>query len=174
MALHKDYKGFICSILGSLETWYFRDELYNTEQILPNIINSCVFIVKDKDKFINILPKTLFDKFEGSINQGPQSTRGQISSSFNYLSILDKHFRDSLYYHNKHHHTEFISHYLNKRGVKSDKDLEGFVPLLERKKFSFNNIHMNLGYVRWYSTLNRVSNSHNDLIKPLNTHIDSK
>jgi hypothetical protein len=24
MALNKDYKGFICNILGSFERWYFR------------------------------------------------------------------------------------------------------------------------------------------------------
>lgn len=114
MAIYKDYRGFISNILGSLEKWSFNEGHYIIQEKLPTIINSCVFIVKDKDKFINILSKTLYDKCEGSINKGAKSSRGQINSSFNFLSLLDSHFRNSLYYHNLYHSHKSIQNYHQK------------------------------------------------------------
>lgn len=113
-----------------------------------NLINSYVFLVKDKDKFINLVSNTLHDKSEGRVNQGSQSIRGQISLSMNFLSFLDKHFRDSLYNHNKYHSKTSINRYIRKVGDKSEKDLNKVIFPLSRDKFSFNNIHMNLGGIR--------------------------
>lgn len=159
MAINKDYFGFICNILESLDEWRFNENSFNSDQILPNIINSCVFIVKEKDKLI----KLVSDEFEGSLNQGPQSAIGQISSCSTFLAILDKHFRDSLYYHNKYHASMSLTKYMRKAGVKSDKDLRKIILPFSRDKLGFNNIHMNLGNVRWYTTNRRAYNIDKDL-----------
>lgn len=78
MGLAKDYKGFMCNILGYLEDWSLYEKLFSQKQKLPNIINGCVFIVQDKDKFIKNMSNTLFDKCDGSLNPAPQSARGNL------------------------------------------------------------------------------------------------
>lgn len=55
MAVNKDYRGFIYNILSCIDEWRFYENSFNSDQILPNIINSCVFIVKDKDKLIKLV-----------------------------------------------------------------------------------------------------------------------
>lgn len=95
---------------------------------LPNLIDSCLFIVHDLDVFINSL------KNKNSLtNCGPQSLRGQVSSLNNFLNCIDIDFRTSLYNHNSYH-------------VKS-KNL-GSKFLLPRDRFTFNNIHINIGGVK--------------------------
>lgn len=88
MALNKNYKEFICSILDCLDNWRFDEYYFSREQKLPNIINSCVFIIHDKDKFIKLISDTLYVNCEGSVNQGPKAKRGQISSAFNFFIRL--------------------------------------------------------------------------------------
>lgn len=149
MAIFRYYPGFILNILNGL----YKKDLYVDHVFIGpvNIINSCVFIVKDKDIFIKTLSNTLFDKDKDkdkgkcSINQGPQKFRGQINSSFNFLSILDKHFRDSLYYHHKFYHNKTSHNYYITR---SDQNLNKVINLLDRRKFSFDCFHCNLGKIR--------------------------
>ena len=58
----------------------------------------------------------------------------------NYLSNFDLDYRNNLFYHNRYHYNY------------NNKNISKPILLLPRDKFSFNNIHMNLGPVRWYST----------------------
>lgn len=139
--VHRRYMPFIENIIGTLPRYPYllcKDFRYQ-EPSQHSLIKSCVFIVKDKDKFIKNISEN--DSFN-NINTGPQKYRGQPNSASYFLSVLDKDFRENLYYHNWYHCNNNITHpYLNR---------------LEKKKFSFNNIHMNLGGVRWYSANNSV------------------
>lgn len=98
-----------------------------------NLLNRCVFILEDLYYLVDCLNKYIY-KGEKKVSQGSQSWRGQINSMSNTLIIIDKDFRDSLYRHNQYH--------FEKGNIGNDK-------LLFRNKFSYKNIHMNLGYVRW-------------------------
>ena len=75
------------------------------------------------------------------VNQGPQSKRGEVNNMSNFLSHLDIDYRNSLYYHNRHHH--------HKNSLTCS--------LIPRNKFSFKNIHVKLGGVRWYSSTKILS-----------------
>ena len=140
-AVNRRYMPYIENIIGTLPRYPhllckdFRDQ----KQSQHSLIKSSAFIVKDKDKFIKNISEN--DSFS-NINTGPQKYRGEPNSASYFLSALDKDFRENLYYHNWYHCNNNIVHpYLNR---------------LDRKKFSFNNIHMNLGSVRWYSANNSV------------------
>ena len=67
MAVNKDYKEFICNIWKSQDDWHFYKNFFFVELKLSNIIDSCIFIIKDKNKFINLISNTLHDKNEGKI-----------------------------------------------------------------------------------------------------------
>jgi hypothetical protein len=95
---------------------------------LANLIDGCLFIVHDLDVFINSL------KNKNSLtNCGPQSLRGRVSSLNNLLNCIDIDFRTSLYNHNSYH----VKH----------KNLDSKL-LLPRDRFTFNNIHINIGGVK--------------------------
>ena len=143
-SVHRKYMPFIENIIGTLPRYPYLlcKDLRYQEKSQHSLIKSCVFIVKDKDKFIKNISEN--DSFN-NINTGPQEYRGQPNSASYFLSVLDKDFRENLYYHNWYHCNNNITHpYLNR---------------LDRKKFSFNNIHMNLGSVRWYSANNLNNNT---------------
>lgn len=72
----------------------------------------------------------------------PQKLRGSINSIASSLSLLDSDFRYSLYTHNYYH-----SKSLNRSGSNPR-----FIKKLGESKFSFTNIHLNLGLVRYSST----------------------
>ena len=112
-----------------------------------NIINGCLFVVKDLNQFIhNLTGKGL------SVNCGPQSQRGQVNSITNFLSCLDQDFRRVLYNHNNYHVR--LGHIDRKY-------------LLTRDKFSFKNIHQNIGCVHYYST--SVKSVKRETITSINT-----
>jgi hypothetical protein len=60
-----------------------------------------------------------------------------------FLSTIDVDYRDSLYNHYSYHKNNLHSEYRSN---------------LERKHFSFLNIHNNIGNVRFYSTSRKLSN----------------
>ena len=71
------------------------------------------------------------------VNRGPKVMRDQLNSISSFLACLDSEYRNNLY----KYHLDCIS--------------KGVLPYqykVPRSKFSFRNIHMNLGKVRWYST----------------------
>lgn len=98
-----------------------------------NILGRTVFVTDDLDSLI----KKLKGLFGGSVNAGPQKWRGQSNSLSNTINSIDTDFRKSMNRHNQFH----VNH--------------GNIPrnsLIGRSKFSYQNIHLNIGNVRWYST----------------------
>src|SRR6202035_3835705 len=99
------------------------------------LLNYCVFLVED----VNVLVKNLKDRGV-VINMGPQSTRGYVNSMDVMLSYFDISFREYLC-----------------SNFKDEYNIYGDSPIL-RKKFSYKNVHMNLGKVRYYSTSSKPKN----------------
>ena len=108
---------------------------YQSEGYLFNYISKFLFLVSDLDTFI----KSIHDNVDIDINQGPQKDRGRINYISHTLIHLDKAFRDSLYNHNRE--------YVESAGINQDI-YDRYIP---RSMFSFRNIHINMGKVRWYS-----------------------
>lgn len=130
LALDKEYKVFVKEVLSTLDDYgSLVKDLDNECNIKPlSIINGCLFVVEDIKKFVESIRK-----YNYNINTGPQALRGQVNSINNSLSILDWEYRKSLYNHNSYH--------VIKGNLYSGHKLS-------RDKFSFNNIHMNIGGVR--------------------------
>lgn len=95
-----------------------------------SLINGCCFIVKNKDEFIKRIAQN--DNYK-NINTGQQKHRGELNSCYNFLSLIDEDFRQNLFSHNLYHSRNKLHPYLVKLGG---------------RKFTFQNIHMNLGNVR--------------------------
>jgi len=154
-ALKKDSKAFVQEILGSLNNYYIISRVLSLDKSIEpiSIINGCLFVVEDIKKFVESIRN-----YNYNINTGPQPLRGQVNSINNSLSILDMEYRKSLYNHHNHH---LIKGNLYS-GLRLGKD-----------KFSFNNIHMNLGGVRWSSTYLSVRvKSRDDLLQTCFKEID--
>ena len=98
-----------------------------------NMLSRFIFIVGDLDKMEN----SLENKLKLKVNQGPQKFRGQCSYISHILFSIDKAFRESMCNHNRIHVEELTC---NKE--KNDR----YIP---KSCFSFKNIHINLGKVRW-------------------------
>lgn len=149
LAFKKDID-FLKELLSTLDIykdlWYCIIESYQgKEKNITNIVNEvyssfivsikdlyflngCVFIVQD----LKLLVESV--KSKGYIiTQGDKVIRGQISGIHHFLDSIDKEFRNSLYYHNEHH-----SRFTGQEHFR-----------LSRDKFSFRNIQMNLGNVRY-------------------------
>jgi hypothetical protein len=131
---NKDYENFIFSYLKSVKV---KDNIdFNPNQlnldlnidIDVNLLNSCLFIIKDLEAFIGIIKK---NNIEIGVNQGPQPRRGCHTTMHNFHSYLDVDFRNCMYKHN----TRFSENYSKKL-------------FLYKNRFSYQNIHMNLGNVR--------------------------
>jgi len=105
----------------------FKGNMYR----IFNPMSRFIYIVSDLKSFTNGIQKINCFNALKSVNSGSQQFRGSTSHLNNILSRLDKDFRDSMYKHN-----------LNFLGNNA----------LKKSKFSFNNVHINLGNSRWYST----------------------
>jgi hypothetical protein len=110
----------IFECISDLEQQKIKFINYNYKSIY-NLINKFVFVVSDLETLKSYLKKL----GHNSINEGPQAYRGSINSMNHILITLDRNFRNSMYKHNK------------KFNNKISKD-----------KFSFSNIHINIGNVR--------------------------
>nr|UYL26252.1 hypothetical protein [Cordyceps militaris] len=106
---------------------------YRAEGYLFNYISRFLFLVSDLDLFI----KSVRDNIDVDVNQGPQKDRGSINYISHTLIHLDKAFRDSLYNHNR----KYIKSEINNNYV-----YDRYIP---RSCFSFRNIHINIGKVKW-------------------------
>jgi hypothetical protein len=102
-----------------------------------NPLSRFIFVVSD----LNDLTHTIQNKSEEfkSVNSGSQKFRGSTSYLNNILSRLDKDFRDSMFKHNLLYH--------------------GGEKCLNKSKFSYKNINMNLGSARFYSTIHSSNNN---------------
>lgn len=128
LAIKKSYYEYfkvIFSNTTSYETFLnnFNKNLYGLN---INLLDHSLYIVHNLKPFLS----SIRDKGYG-INEGPQKWRGRVSALYNKLSCIDIDYRKSLFNHNQYHHQ--MSSY----------------PSIPREKFSFNNIHMNLGDVKW-------------------------
>lgn len=101
----------------------------NTNILKTKLLNNCIFIVKDLEEF-----KKIVQEKHPNVNQGNQKWRGQISTMSNLLVCVDQDFRSSLYQYNQYH--------LNKKNLSPNL-------ALTIRNFSFDNIHRNLGNVKW-------------------------
>ena len=112
----------------------FKSE--NESVIYDNLMHKTLFVVNDLNLFKSNLSNKGF-----IVNEGLQKWRGQINSISSFLSSIDSDYRESLYNHNK----IFTS---SNRFLSFGKNIEPLVKSI----FSYKNIHLNLGNVRWYST----------------------
>jgi hypothetical protein len=100
-----------------------------------NILSRFIFLVEDLDKMTYYIE----NKLKLKVNQGPQKFRGQCSYISHILFSIDKAFRNSMYNHNRI--------FLKAGGALYErKKHDRYIP---KGCFSFKNIHINLGKVRW-------------------------
>lgn len=138
-AVNKEYSKYLEYILGNMYT-YVENNITNDVQTNLNLVKTNLFVVKDLKPFIKAVNEEGYQ-----VNGGPQKWRSQINTINGILINLDQDFRKSLYNHNQYH---VKNGSINKRNE------------ISKSKFSFNNIHMNLGNVRWYSTkIDRINMS---------------
>lgn len=78
------------------------------------------------------------------VNKGPQKHRGNTSYISHILHRIDKSFRTSMYNHNRIFLDENCHNKLKKDSI--------YIP---KSCFSYKNIHMNLGKIRFFSTTNK-------------------
>lgn len=130
MDLAYHYIGYLRQILGYIEFYQLIENsllkyIESSHQPTISIINSSLFIVDDIQLFVKKIKERGYD-----ISQGPKTIRAEVSSIDSFLLSVDREYRTSLYNHHLHH---------MRRGCYEN-------PLmLTREKFSYRNIHMNLG-----------------------------
>jgi hypothetical protein len=88
-SIYRRYLPFIEQILGHLSLYpsLMSKSFSSQEAFSASLINGCVFMVRDKDKFINRIRES---KLFSNINAGPQKYRGEPNSASNFLSLLDR------------------------------------------------------------------------------------
>ena len=129
LAVKRDYLGFLNVIYNNTFNDMFKQVIQDDPLGKVPIVNSCLFIVNNLSKFLsNIRGKGY------NINGGPQRYRSQTNSLNSFLSDLDLDFRESLYNHNNYH--------VNRGTIRENERLP-------REKFTYSNIHINIGNVRW-------------------------
>lgn len=119
-----DLTNMISFKLGDLSNEKSNEEIY--------LLKDCLFVVKEIEVLLDNLKKLGY-----TVGKGGKSKRDQLNSMNSFLGCLDGDYRHSLY----NVHAE---------GVKT-----GYVPSslqLSKARFSFRNIHMNIGNIKWYST----------------------
>ena len=139
LAIQKEYIKYIQYLLYPMYSdtkfhLYWNERLSNNIKNLNsiNLVNTILFVVNDV-----VYMKNLIEKSGYTISEGPSKWRGQINSINGLLGSMDLDFRNSLY----NHHSFYIRN--------------GLIPnkfQLDKSKFSFRNIHMNIGNVRWIHT----------------------
>lgn len=145
--VNKDYCNLISKILYPILNENKELKVNNDFEESISIMNSTIFLVSNLDNFVRELRD-----LDYSVNEGPQSLRGQVNSINALLNNFDYDYRRSLLNHNMYH---------VKRGVVDNRYL------LNKSHFSFKNIHMNIGNVKWYSTT-KNTNLSDKLLKKLN------
>lgn len=104
------------------------------EKKIYNTLTRFIFVVNDLESLKNILKSLGFK----DVNEGSQSFRGCGSYINKIATALDDDWRECLY----RHYLFFEKNHQVSQGRKH----------LSYSKFSYKNIHINLGYDRWYST----------------------
>lgn len=126
-AFMKDNKVF----LNKLSEDFLDSNLLEETGILDaNLLKDCLFVVKDLNGFIDTINK----KYNIIITQGSKKWRGSLNSMNSFLGSLDLDFRYNLRKYNNYH------------------IYKGTIPLklkIPSHKFTYKNIHNNLGISRW-------------------------
>jgi len=133
LAYNKKYYNFCDLFYSPLFNKNFNPNLIYNDSFIPiNLLNNMVFVVDDKELFINSIREKGYN-----VNEGPQQWRGHINSISSFLSYLDSDYRDSLCNHYNYHLCN-----------KTLPDYAKFYPL-KKEHFYFINIHHNLGNIKW-------------------------
>jgi len=133
LLLNNDPLKFLLSVSQSV---VIEDNKCYTENLMDdiNLLNKCLFIVKDINVFINKVNEDVNKNRDENnkiiVSEGPTRFRGQTSSISGFLYSLDKDFRDNLYAHNRFH--------IKRRNINYEN-------IISKSSFSFQNIHENLG-----------------------------
>jgi len=109
-----------------------QDKLKKTNLNNFNFLGRLVFITDD----LQSLVKDIKNSVDSKVNEGPQAWRGQSNYLNHTISRIDSDFRESLNRHNQYH--------VNVGNIPKNS-------LIGRSKFLYQNIHKNLGNVRFYS-----------------------
>lgn len=112
---------------------FYGESFTKTSYDKFNFLSRVIFVTDDLDGLL----KEIKVSIDGSVNQGPQTWRGQNDSLSHVINTIDTDFRLSMNRHNQYH--------VNKGNILRNN-------LIGRSKFSYQNIHLNIGNVRWYST----------------------
>lgn len=148
LAVKRIYVDFIHMILHEAPSYkYFAKYYRDLDSSQHSLVHNCLFIVKDKDKFIKKLRES--EEFKG-LNGGPKKFRDEINLCHYFLINIDTRFRDYLSRHNEYHASSYKNHYTER---------------LDKKKFSYNNIHTNLSKTKRYSTKKNVN--HKEISKDI-------
>jgi hypothetical protein len=92
-----------------------------------NILHRMIFVTTDLTKFIDMIKSKGY-----TINGGPQARRAEVNEMEAILTTLDAEFREAFYYN-----------YMYNVSLKTVQHV------LSRKHFSFKNIHMKLGELKY-------------------------
>ena len=131
LALKREYKQFFNIVYPGLP-----DLPYNEANPITNLdlFKDCLFVVSDLDKFIKIINNERSTDLQ--VNQGSKTWRGQINSIQQFLTLFDCDYRNSLWDQINFH---------KYRGTSVDvRKIE-----VSMKNYSFQNIHMKRGNVKW-------------------------
>lgn len=128
LAFKKSYSEYLKEILTdtTLYNTYVKSFYADFKVININLLEHSLYFVTKLKPFLSSVEKRGYE-----INQGPQKWRGQLNGLRNKLFCLDIDFRKSLYNHSQYHFKLCDQ------------------PNISRDKFSFDNIHMNLGDIEW-------------------------
>ena len=140
-ALQKNLKGFLNEITDNYFKTVENRLKHDTANNNFNMINRCIFVIRDLDSLLTFLRNNRLD-----VIAGPKNLRDCINSLTSCLSLFDSDFRYALYTHNLYHSSQ--------SSFSQDPSLGASyigVKKLGISKFSFKNIHMNLGNARYYS-----------------------
>lgn len=98
LAYNKEYYNFCNLFYSPLYNNFISNLSYNNNCISVDFLNNMVFIVDNKELFINSIKEKGYN-----VNEGPQQWRGHINSMSNFLNYLDTDYRESLYNHYNYH-----------------------------------------------------------------------
>jgi DNA-dependent RNA polymerase len=126
-AANKNYMNFFQWIISDFDL--YKNEIESKDVY---ILKDCLFVVKNLEELTSKLSEKGF-----VVNRGPKSQRDQLNSMSSFLSLVDLSIRNNIY-------TQQI-HCVKQGAIPSNW-------LLPKSKFSFRNIHMNIGNVKYYST----------------------
>jgi hypothetical protein len=129
LAIKRDYLRFLNVIYNNTFNDMFKQVIHDDPLGKVSIINSCLFVVNDLNKFLGDIRKKGYN-----INGGPQRYRAETNSLSSFLSSVDTDFRESLYSHNCYH--------VDKGTIRESE-------WLPKEKFSYRNIHMIIKGKKW-------------------------